>query len=202
MPRMPADKTSPCPWDDGNWGVKDNAAGQAYYDSMLKLYAGWGLDFIKVDCISSRPFRPTEIRQIAEAIKKAGRPIVLSLSPGPTALTDAAFVGKYAQMWRLSDDHWDGWTFERKAGNGEYPFGIRDAFDRLAEWAVYVKPGNWPDEDMLPWGWLGPHPGIGRAKAVAGDEGGAADRVHAVGHLPVASDSGANLTRLDNLPGR
>ena len=80
-----ADTTSPCPWDEGNWGVKDNAAGQAYYDSMLRLYASWGLDFLKVDCISDHPYRPTEIRQIAEAIRKSGRPIVLSLSPGPTA---------------------------------------------------------------------------------------------------------------------
>jgi hypothetical protein len=47
-----ADTTDTCPWDDGNWGVKDNSAGQAYYDGMLKLYAGWGLDFVKVDCIS------------------------------------------------------------------------------------------------------------------------------------------------------
>jgi len=44
-----ADETSPCPWDEGNWGVADNPAGQAYYDSMLKKYASWGLDYIKVD---------------------------------------------------------------------------------------------------------------------------------------------------------
>ncbi len=69
-----ADKDSPCPWDEGNWGVRDNEAGQAYYDSMLKLYASWGLDYIKVDCISDHPYRPTEIRQIAEAIKKNGAP--------------------------------------------------------------------------------------------------------------------------------
>jgi hypothetical protein len=31
-----ADTTSPCPWDEGNWGIKDNAAGQAYYDSMIR----------------------------------------------------------------------------------------------------------------------------------------------------------------------
>ena len=50
---------------------------------MIKLYAKWGLDFLKVDCISDHPYRPTEIRQIAEAIRKSGRPIVLSLSPAP-----------------------------------------------------------------------------------------------------------------------
>src|ERR1700743_1818134 len=73
-----ADKDSPCPWDEGNWGVKDNEAGQGYYDSMMRLYASWGLDYIKVDCISDRPYRPSEIRQIAEAIKKSGRTILLS----------------------------------------------------------------------------------------------------------------------------
>ena len=45
--------------------MKDNAAGQAYYDSMLRKYASWGLDYIKVDCISDHPYRPTEIAQIA-----------------------------------------------------------------------------------------------------------------------------------------
>jgi hypothetical protein len=193
-----ADQTETCPWDEGNYGVKDNAAGQAYYDSMMKKYAGWGLDFIKVDCISNRPFRPTEIRQIANAIKKTGRPIVLSLSPGPTALEDAMFVGKYAQMWRISDDHWDGWTFEQKPGDGEYPFGIRDAFDRLAKWEVYVNPGGWADEDMLPWGWLGPHPGMGEARQSreTHDEQRTEFTLWAIARSPLIL--GSNLTRLDD----
>ena len=193
-----ADQTETCPWDDGNYGVKDNAAGQAYYDSMLKLYAGWGLDFIKVDCISNRPFRPSEIRQISNAIKKTGRPIVLSLSPGPTALEDATFVEKYAQMWRISDDHWDGWTFEHKPGDGEYPFGVRNAFDRLAKWELYVKPGGWADEDMLPWGWLGPHPGMGEARQSreTQDEQRTEFTLWAIARSPLIL--GANLTRLDD----
>jgi len=89
-----ADTTETCPWDEGNYGVRDNAAGQAYYDSMLRLYASWGLDFLKVDCISDHPYRPTEIRQIAAAIKKTRREIVLSLSPGPTALEHGAEVAE------------------------------------------------------------------------------------------------------------
>jgi len=36
-----ADTSDACGWDDGNWGVRDNAAGQAYYDSMMRLYAKW-----------------------------------------------------------------------------------------------------------------------------------------------------------------
>jgi hypothetical protein len=193
-----ADMDSPCPWDDGNWGVRDNAAGQAYYDSMLKLYASWGLDFIKVDCISDRPYRPTEIRQIAEAIRKTGRPMVLSLSPGPTQLEHAAEVAKYAQMWRIADDHWDVWAAAHKPGEGEFPFGVSEAFDRLAEWQPYVKPGSWPDEDMLPEGSLTPHPGWGdpRQSRLTHDEQRTEFTLWAISRSPLIL--GANLTKLDD----
>ncbi|MDR3753545.1 MAG: glycoside hydrolase family 27 protein [Terracidiphilus sp.] len=192
-----ADTTSPCPWDEGNWGIKDNAAGQAYYDSMLKLYAHWGLDFLKVDCISNNPYRPTEIRQIAEAIRKTGRPIILSLSPGPTDITHAAEVAKYAQMWRITDDHWDKWSFENKPGD-EYPFGLQGEFDRLAKWFVYTGPGNWPDPDMLPEGWLGPHPGMGepRQSRLTPDEQRTEFTLWCVTRSPLIL--GGNLTRLDD----
>ena len=193
-----ADITSPCPWDQGNWGVRDNAAGQAYYDSMLTLYASWGLDFIKVDCISDHPYRPSEIRQIAEAIRKTGRPIVLSLSPGPTQLAHAAEVAKYAQMWRITDDHWDGWSFKHDSPTSEYPFGLKDEFDRIAEWAPYVKPGNWPDPDMLPQGWLGPHPGKDQPRPTnyTQDEQRSEITLWAISRSPLIL--GANLTKLDD----
>ena len=193
-----ADTASPCPWDEGNWGVKDNAAGQAWYDSMLKLYASWGLDYIKVDCISDHPYRPTEIRQIAEAIRKTGRPIVLSLSPGPTQLANAAEVAKYAQMWRIADDHWDAWTFTHNPPTAEYPFGLRDEFDRIAEWAPYVKPGSWPDPDMLPEGYLGPHPGKDqpRQSNYTHDEQRTEFTLWAISRSPLIL--GTNLTRLDD----
>ena len=37
-----ADQSDPCPWDPTNWGVKDNEAGQAWYDSLLRQYASVG----------------------------------------------------------------------------------------------------------------------------------------------------------------
>ncbi len=193
-----ADTADACPWDDGNWGIKDNAAGQAYYDAMLKLYASWGLDYIKVDCIADHPYRPTEIRQIAAAIKKTGRPIVLSLSPGPTQLEHGGEVAEYAQMWRISDDHWDGWTFPHQAGGGEWPFGVRDEFDRLAQWFAYAKEGNWPDADMLPEGSLTPHPGWGepRLSRLTHDEQQTEFTLWAIARSPLIM--GANLTKLDD----
>jgi alpha-galactosidase len=191
-----ADTTETCPWDDANYGVKDNAAGQAYYDSMLKRYAEWGLDFIKVDCISDHPYRPTEIRQIAEAIRKTGRPIVLSLSPGPTNLSHAEEVARYAQMTRIADDHWDGWKYPDK--KIEYPFGLSEEFDRIAAWNKYARPGFWPDPDMLPEGTLMPHPGSGdpRQSHYTQDEERTEITLWAISRAPLIY--GGNLTKLDD----
>ena len=191
------DTSDACPWNQDNWGVKDNAAGQAWYDSMMTLYASWGVDYLKVDCISDRPYKASEIRQVAAAIRKTGRPIVLSLSPGPTALSHAEEVAKYAQLWRISDDHWDVWSHVPEPGKGEFPMGTLQAFDRLAAWQPYVKPGSWPDEDMLPIGSLTPHPGWGepRESRFTQDEARTEFTLWAITRSPLIL--GANLTKLD-----
>jgi len=158
-----ADQSDACPWNSDNFGVKDNAAGQAYYDSVVRLYAGWGLDFIKVDCISSRPYKESEIRMISTALKKAGRPIALSLSPGPTSLANAASVRQFAQMWRISDDFWDHWTTAADPAES-WAQTLYGQFATAAGWATHIEPGHWPDADMLPIGYIGPHPGLGSAR--------------------------------------
>lgn len=152
-----ADQNDACPWDPTSWGIKDNDAGQAWYDSLLRQYAAWGVDFLKVDCIADHPYKASEIRQIARAIRRSGREIVLSLSPGPTAVERQAEVSELAQMWRISNDIWDIWD----SGNQEFPIGIKNQFANAARWARYTKPGNWPDADMLPVGELRPFPDVG-----------------------------------------
>jgi len=156
-----AERSDTCAWNSDTFGVKDNAAGQAYYDSLAKLYAGWGLDFIKVDCISSRPYKASEIRMISAGLKKTGRPIVLSLSPGPTSLAVAAEVRKYAQMWRISDDFWDYWS---PSSDQAWAQTLQGQLATAAGWAPYIGPGHWPDADMLPLGYIGPRPGLGSAR--------------------------------------
>ena len=158
-----ADTSDKCPWDPTNWGVKDNAAGQAWYDSLMKQYAGWGVDYLKVDCISDHPYKLSEIQQIRRAINQSGRPMVLSLSPGPTSLSHAEEVGTLANMWRISDDFWDEWQ-KAPGQTAEFPQNVKDSFARLAAWEPYDKPGNWPDGDMLPIGVLKPFPGYGKPR--------------------------------------
>ena len=80
----------------------------------------------------------------------------------------------------------------------EFPFGIRDDFDRLAQWYPYINPGNWPDADMLPEGWLGPQPGWGepRQSRLTHDEQRTEFTLWAISRSPLIF--GANLTRLDD----
>jgi alpha-galactosidase len=190
-----ADTTDACPWDPTNWGVQDNAAGQAWYDSLLRQYAGWGVDLLKVDCIADHPYKAAEIRMIRRAMDKAGRPMVLSLSPGPTALEHADEVGSFANMWRISNDVWDVW--ESKPGS-DFPQSLKGQFDRAAAWVpMDFGAGRWPDLDMLPLGELRPSPGWGRPRSskLNLDEQRTMLTLWAMKQSPLIL--GANLTLLD-----
>lgn len=140
-----ADKVNVAHWTnmEDTYGVDMSKPGaQEYYDSIARLYASWGVDYIKADDMSI-PYRGPEIHALHLALMKLSRPIVLSLSPG------GAPIGKYdelkenAQLWRISGDFWDRWS------------DIKKQFDRTHAWEDDVHPGGWPDADMLPLGHIG-----------------------------------------------
>lgn len=142
-----ADKENTCAWSTAMYGVDvSNPAGRAYYDSLAKLYAQWGVDFIKADDMSrgenpkGEHYHAPEIEALRKAMNGTGRPMVLSLSPGATPLAEAANVTRWSQMWRMSDDMWDKWA------------EVESQFDRCRNWERYAGPNHWPDADMLPLG--------------------------------------------------
>lgn len=100
-----------CPWNTDMYGVDSSkTCAQAYYNSLFELYAEWGVDFVKVDDIAfSRLYRvhTDEIRLIRNAIDQCGRPMVLSLSPGPAPLDEAEFFVKHAKWFPyIGPGHW------------------------------------------------------------------------------------------------
>ncbi len=132
-----ADTSSTCEWLNHMYGLDMRKAGaQAYLNSLLRLYADWGVDFIKVDDIS-RPYHKAEVEGYQKAIGSCGRPIVLSISPGETPLAEAAHVEQYANMWRMADDFWDEWK------------AMLRMFDYAKSWEGRGGPGHWPDCDMI-----------------------------------------------------
>ena len=150
---MVANASSICRWNPDMYGVCNSEAGQAYYESIIALYASWGVDFIKCDDICNvNNISPTgenayaarhEIEMLAKAIQRCGRPIVLSLSPGPALIEQAWHYEKYANMWRITDDFWDNWDM------------LKNMFYRCELWQNHVAPGCYPDCDMLPLGIVG-----------------------------------------------
>jgi alpha-galactosidase len=139
-----ANTESICEWNPDMYGVDMSKPGaQAYYDSIFAVYASWGVDFVKMDDMS-RPYTANwpEIEAAQKAIRKTGRPITLSLSPGETDLKWALHVPHHAQMWRISDDFWDEWKL------------LNEQFQRLENWNPYMGANAWPDADMLPLGRL------------------------------------------------
>ncbi len=146
--RQIAHHFSVCPWNTDMYGVDTRVNGaQEYYNSLFKLYAEWGVDFVKVDDIANTEFKPhepysarEEIEMIRRAIDSCGRDMVLSLSPGPAQVEVADHLMKNANMWRMTGDFWDVWD------------KLYEMFEKTEKWYPYVGEGCWPDCDMLPLG--------------------------------------------------
>lgn len=145
-----ASQFSLCPWNTDMYGVDTEKRGaEEYYDSLFKLYASWGVDFVKVDDIANTEFSPQnpysaekEIEMIRAAIDRSGRDMVLSLSPGPAPLNKSEHLSENANMWRISGDFWDRWD------------KLLNMFSLCEKWYPYVKDGSFPDCDILPLGKL------------------------------------------------
>ncbi len=187
-----ADTTAVCPGNDGVFGVADNPAGQAYYDSVLRLYASWGVDMVRANCIGAERYSPSEQKQIAHAIQSTGRPMVLSLSSGPALPEHAAEIQESAQTWQVTPIRGDSWD----AQGGDT--GIKQAFDVLPRWFTYSNPDAWPDAGMLTGGYPGSNPGNGkpRQSGLTAEEQRTELAFSAIVRSPLIL--GANLTRLDD----
>jgi len=135
------DRNDKCTWCPDMFGVRNNAAGQAWYDSCAQLWASWGVDYIKVDDLSE-PYHAGEIEMLRHALDKFGRTIIFSTSPGPTTTSRAGHIAANANLWRISGDFWDRWS------------KINEQFDLLAQWSGAGGPGHWPDADMIPLGYI------------------------------------------------
>ena len=129
-------------WLHDMYTVKAGPGAQEYYNSLFELYADWGVDFVKVDDLSE-PYHKPEVEMIRRAIDRSGRKIVLSTSPGETPIAEARHVAAHANMWRTVGDFWDSWE------------QLKEHFEVCNRWAPHIRPGAFPDADMLPLGRLG-----------------------------------------------
>jgi len=116
--------------------VQPSPMGQAYYDSLLAQYAFWGVDFIQCDIDIA------EMRMISNAIKKCGRPIVLSIALKPALLEHAWHYATHANMWQIM-----GKISDTKKDNS---YEITESFRQCELWQTHVRKGCYPDCGILP----------------------------------------------------
>lgn len=139
--KQAARSNSICVWNPDMYGLKDDEAGRAYYDSIFQLYASWGVDFIKCDDICRElPHEEPEMIMLSESLHSCGRDMVLSLSPGPALIEKAELYKQVSNMWRITDDFWDKWEL------------LYAMFERAEKWSIHTGAGHYPDADMLPIG--------------------------------------------------
>jgi alpha-galactosidase len=135
-----ADTTaSTCDWLNHMHGLdKTKSGAQQYYDSIIRLYSDWGVDYIKVDDMIAPVYYSWDVEAIRKAIDRCGRSMVFSLSPGnDVPVEHASHLQQHANLWRISADFWDEWP------------QLKKQFDICAIWAPLSGPGHWADADML-----------------------------------------------------
>jgi alpha-galactosidase len=129
-----------CTWCDYCYAVDMTKPGaQEWYDGLIQHIVDLGVDFIKYDDIVEHP---DEVEAVAKAIKKTGKPIVLSLSPGDTVDPNAISSFKQSNMLRVTKDVWDEQQY------------IDECFKAWRKWRGKEAPGFWIDMDMIPFGQL------------------------------------------------
>ena len=120
-----------------------------------RMYAGWGVDFLKYDLCSfqdnmreAQAQHPDDnmaqfklmiaaYRKMGDALKATGRPIVYSLCEYGVDEPWKFGPGVDAQMWRTTDDINDTYGRMMEIAYGE------------VELARFAGPGHWNDPDML-----------------------------------------------------
>ncbi|MEV6845062.1 NEW3 domain-containing protein [Actinoplanes sp. NPDC051411] len=117
-----------------------------FIDSWAAQFAGWGVDYVKIDGVGS--YDIPDVKAWSDALGRTGRPVHLELS-NSLNIADAATWKQYSNGWRTGGD------IECYCGPGGASFpltswsSISSRFDQVAAWQPYGGPGGFNDYDSL-----------------------------------------------------
>jgi len=125
--------------------------GHEYQDA--RTYASWGVDYLKYDwCDSGNQSAPDSYALMRDALKEAGRPIVLSICEWGTS-KPWLWARDVGHLWRTTFDIrpcWDcGKQTHSKGVLIENFIGFTKILDLQVDLEPYAGPGHWNDPDML-----------------------------------------------------
>jgi alpha-galactosidase len=126
-------------------GGRPGSQGHEFQDALI--YAQWGVDYLKYDWCSTGDRNAREAYTVmTDALRQAGRPIVLSMCEWGTA-KPWLWAKNIGNTWRTTGDIWDSFDKYDKARDWAHPVtAIVDLNEPL--WP-YAGPGHWNDADML-----------------------------------------------------
>ncbi|MER5513406.1 NEW3 domain-containing protein [Streptomyces sp. NPDC002763] len=119
---------------------------QTFIDSWAGQFAGWGIDYLKIDGVGTPDQQ--DVQAWSDALHHTGRPIHLELSNN-LDINNAATWKKLSNGWRTGGD------VECYCGpdGSSYPLttwaSVASRFDQVAAWAPYGGPGGYNDYDSL-----------------------------------------------------
>ena len=120
--------------------------GHEYQDALQ--YAKWGVDYLKYDwCYTDNLSPQGAYRTMRDALRKAGRPIVLSICEWGT--NDPWLWGpEMGHLWRTTGDIIN--CFDCEVDHGTWSsWGILRILDMQEGLRRYAGPGHWNDPDMM-----------------------------------------------------
>lgn len=142
-------------------GGRPGSRGYEFQDAQQ--YASWGIDYLKYDWCNTEGLKAEgAYKTITAALKKAGRPIVLSICEWGTD-KPWEWGQNVGHLWRTTGDIFN--CFDCIEDHGTWKsWGVMQIVDMQDGLRKYAGPGHWNDPDMLE---------IGNGKLTPGE-----DRAH------------------------
>lgn len=132
--------------------------GRGYEYQDARLYASWGVDYLKYDwCATGTANAQETYKTMRDALYAAGRPIVFSICEWGNS-QPWIWAKDIGHLWRTTGDITDCYDCQEA-----YSMGWKYILDFQADLAQYAGPDHWNDPDMLEVG----NPGLSLAESRA-----------------------------------
>lgn len=127
-------------------GGRPGSRGYEFQDAQM--YAKWGIDYLKYDWCNTEGLKAEgAYKTITAALRKAGRPIVLSICEwGDNQPWE--WGKSVGHLWRTTGDIYN--CFDCVVDHGTWKsFGVMAILDKQEGLRQYAGPGHWNDPDMM-----------------------------------------------------
>jgi alpha-galactosidase len=127
---------------------RPGSRGYEYQD--MRTYAAWDVDYVKIDwCNTDNLDAPSSYKMFSDAIRKAGRPMILSICEwGVTK--PWKWAKDIGHSWRTTGDIADNFDHGLYADDGKvWGGGVLVTLDMQRTLQPYSGKGQWNDMDML-----------------------------------------------------